>query len=185
MEEYNNYKNELDAIYNNIATGVKIRSKCNWYELGEKSSKFFLNLEKQRAVNSLLKKIIVNDNEITGPSKLNFELYTFYQKLFQKSVFKSTNEISQFLEPIQFAKITNEEISICEKDITEDDLFLSLRSMENDKSPGNDGLTKEFYNTFWTEIKTPLLSSVTFAKVRNQLSISQKQAIIKLTEKKG
>ena len=55
MEEYNNYKNELDAIYNNIATGVKIRNKCNWYELGEKSSKFFLNLEKQRAVNSLLK----------------------------------------------------------------------------------------------------------------------------------
>ena len=56
--------------------------------------------------------------------------------------------------------------------------------MENDKSPGNDGLTKEFYNTFWTEIKTPLLSSVTFAKVTNQLSISQKQAIIKLTVKK-
>ena len=56
--------------------------------------------------------------------------------------------------------------------------------MENDKSPRNDGLTKEFYNTFWTEIKTPLLSSVTFAKVTNQLSISQKQAIIKLTEKK-
>ena len=184
MEEYNNYKNELDAIYNNIATSVKIRGKCNWYELGEKSSKFFLNLEKERAVNSLLKKIIVNDNEITEPSKLNFELYTFYQKLFQKSVFKSTNEISQFLEPIQFPKITNEEISICEKDITEDDLFLSLRSMENDKSPGNDGLIKEFYNTFWTEIKTPLLSSVTFAKVTSQLSISQKQAIIKLMEKK-
>ena len=86
MEEYNNYKNELDAIYNNIATGVKIRSKCNWYELGEKSSKFFLNLEKQRAVNSLLKKIIVNNDEITEPSKLNFELYTFYLNFF-KSLF--------------------------------------------------------------------------------------------------
>ena len=78
MEKCNNYKNELDTIYNNIATGVKIRSKCNWYELGEKPSKFFLNLEKQRAVNSLLNKIIVNGNEITEPSKLNFELYTFY-----------------------------------------------------------------------------------------------------------
>ena len=28
------------------AKDIKIRSKCNWYELGKKSSKFFLNLEK-------------------------------------------------------------------------------------------------------------------------------------------
>ena len=24
-----------------------------------------------------------------------------------------------------------------------------MKSMKNDKSPGNDGLTKEFYVTFW------------------------------------
>ena len=26
--------------------GIKVRSKCNWYEDGKKSSKFFLILEK-------------------------------------------------------------------------------------------------------------------------------------------
>ena len=25
--------------------------------------------------------------------------------------------------------------------------------MPNDKSPGNDGLTKEFFETFWSEVK--------------------------------
>ena len=28
-----------------------------------------------------------------------------------------------------------------------------LNSMPNDKSPGNDGLTKEFFETFWSEVK--------------------------------
>ena len=33
--------------------------------------------------------------------------------------------------------------------------------MPNDKSPINDGLTKEFYETFLEELKIPLCDSVT------------------------
>ena len=29
--------------------------------------------------------------------------------------------------------------------------------MQNDKSPGNNGLTKEFYESFWDELKNCLL----------------------------
>ena len=38
---------------------------------------------------------------------------------------------------------------MCENDLTEDELLISLKSMQNYKTPGNDGLTKEFYETFW------------------------------------
>ena len=46
-----NVKADLDEIYDNIAEGVKIRSKCQWYEENEKSIKYFLNLEKKHAEN--------------------------------------------------------------------------------------------------------------------------------------
>ena len=55
--------------------------------------------------------------------------------------------------------------------------------MEDNKSPGNDGLTKEFYTAFWTETKNPFLASVQAASVKGELSSSQRQAVIKLTEK--
>ena len=55
--------------------------------------------------------------------------------------------------------------------------------MENNTSPGNDGLTKEFYITFWNEVKVPLLLAIEKAYLVKQLSASQKQAVIKLIEK--
>ena len=57
--------------------------------------------------------------------------------------------------------------------------------MENKKSPGNDGLTKKFYITFWNELKTPLLLAIEKAYLVKQLSESQKQAVIRLIEKEG
>ena len=52
------------------------------------------------------------------------------------------------------------------------------------KIPGNDGLTKQFYKTFWDELETPVMESINWAFYSKTLSISQKQAIIKVIEKK-
>ena len=52
--------------------------------------------------------------------------------------------------------------------------------MENNKSLGNDELTKEFYITFWNEVKVPLLLTIEKAYLAKQLSASQNQAVIKL-----
>ena len=48
LSKYSSVKNELDDIYDHIAEGTRIRSICDWYEHGGKSTTFFLNLEKQR-----------------------------------------------------------------------------------------------------------------------------------------
>ena len=48
IDEYHKYKAELEEIYNYITEVVILRSKTDWYELGEKSTKYFLNLEKRK-----------------------------------------------------------------------------------------------------------------------------------------
>ena len=49
-----------------------------------------------------------------------------------------------------------------------------MKSMKNNKTRGNDGLTKEFYENFWDELKTPLIESVNQAFHMKILSISQR-----------
>ena len=70
-KEYNQYKIELETLYNYITAGLILRSKKSWYEHGEKSSKHFLNLEEHNKVKSHLRKIITGSNiEINDPSDI-------------------------------------------------------------------------------------------------------------------
>ena len=54
-EDYLACKTKLDEIYDKKLEGLRIRSKCDWYEKGKKSTKFFLNLEKNMPFQTKLK----------------------------------------------------------------------------------------------------------------------------------
>ena len=56
--------------------------------------------------------------------------------------------------------------------------------MDNDKSPENDGKTKGFNIKFWDAVKESLCASIQQSFIAGELNTSQKQAIIKLIEKK-
>ena len=59
-----------------------------------------------------------------------------------------------FLNTISnFPQLSTEQSLEYEKDITEKELLEALKVMPNDKSPENDGLTKEFFEKFWSEVK--------------------------------
>ena len=72
----------------------------------------------------------------------------FYEALFKKGEQKTMTVIKSFLSHINIPKLCEDKANLCEEDVTEKDLYNSLKSMQNDKSPGNDRLTKEFYETF-------------------------------------
>ena len=47
----------------------------------------------------------------------------------------------------------------CGSEITKNEVKDVLGTMMYNRTPGNKGLTCEFYKAFWSELKTPLLSS--------------------------
>ena len=77
QEEYNDCKTQLEQICKIKANGIKIRSKCEWYEHREKSSKFFLNLEKNRAIQDQVRTVIYNDKKTNDETEINNHIYYF------------------------------------------------------------------------------------------------------------
>ena len=66
----------------------------------------------------------------------------------------------QFLNLVSIAQLTEDQSRDCEVILSEKDLLLVLTSIPNNKSPGNDDLTKEFSEGFWEDLKKPLLYQV-------------------------
>ena len=72
------------------------------------------------------------------------------------------------------------------KPFTITELEEAIKNSQNGKSPGNDGLTRDFYIVFWTNISQQLFESLIDGKNRGFLSTSQRQAaVIKLLENKS
>ena len=182
-EQYNAYRGKTNEIHDVISNGIKIRSKCDWYEFGEKSNKFFLTLEKHRATQNIVHKVLSNEHEITDLSKINTHIYQFYQRLYNDKQNISEDSIWNFLNNLTVLSLTTEQSLSCEGNLTEKEIYNSLISFENNKSPGNDGPTKEFYCTFWDDIKDAFMKSLKESKHLKYLCASQRQAIIKLLEK--
>ena len=74
-------KGELDEIYDKIAEGARVQSRCQEYEEGEKSNKFFLNLERIRGSHEKAHKLIVSNHEITDPQTIEQEIETFLKTM--------------------------------------------------------------------------------------------------------
>ena len=119
-------------------------------------------MEEDRSIQSQKVSVIINQDEITDQEEINKQIFSFYQSLFSRKVQFHTDKIEVYLENINIPLPTliNEQTLRCEGIISEDEVFKNLKSMENNRSSRNDGLSKEFYECFWDEIKKPFLASI-------------------------
>ena len=90
-------------------------------------------------------------DKINYQKQVNNELFDFYNSLFKGDKISSKYDIAQVLSSIQIPRLTEEQSAKCEILISDDELICALKKMPKNKSPGNDGLTKEFYEKCWDD----------------------------------
>ena len=98
-------------------------------------------------------------------------------------VHKHNQKIDGFTEGVNIPQLNEEEQESLEKDLTLEELKDALASFADNKSPGEDGFTKEFYQTFFDLIGKDLLNSYNDSLHKGSLSISQKRGSITLIPK--
>ena len=81
--------------------------------------------------------------------------------------------------------LDNEPKERCEGLLTDSECRFALKRFQKNKSPGTGGLTAEFYSFFWDLLSSTMINSFNHGFVKGELSILQRQGIIRLIPKKN
>ena len=143
-------------------------------------------MEKTRRGKTAVRRLYDSTGKITvNPRSIINELRDYYQTLYSNHDSEEGEEFaSDFLENPNIPSLSNNSTMIYEGLLTCAECFEALKKFPNCKTPGNDGLTAEFYKTFWNLLGQQLTDSLNYSFENGELSTSQKQAIIKLIDKK-
>ena len=186
-QQHEKAKEELEKIYDYITEGIILRSKATFYDEGEKHSKYFLSLEKSNKIKSSLRKLKWSEqsNEVTtDPKCIMAELKKYYSELYTPRSLKTETECMDYLQSLNLPKLSNDDRLSCEGNLTLQECWEALNSMKNCKTPGNDGLKKEFFVCFFNQLGKLLVSTLNYGFDHGEMSTSQKEAIIVLMQKK-
>ena len=80
----------------------------DWYKHSEKSSKYFLNLEKRSKGKSH-----INLDETTDPGEILSYLRIFYLTLYKRQSNKTVNESVDYLENLNLRRLNDAEKAVC------------------------------------------------------------------------
>ena len=166
------------------SSGNKKKCRHSKRSFNGSSTKYFLNLEKKHAEKSIIRRLLTDKKDLSKSDDINNEIFSYFKSLFKRTVQIDKVNHNTLLESITFPSATNDQKVVWDKNLTDKELFDALKRATNNKSPGNDVLTKEFYETFWDESKDSFINSIKLAYQKKSLSTSQSQAVIKLIEKK-
>ena len=122
---------------------------------------------------------------ITGnEAETNQEIHKYYKQLYSKE--ETELELQEeFLTKIE-KKLPNKIAEDLDKEISEKEIINTIDSSNENKSPGLDGITFEFYQTFSALLcKDLTIIANEIYKGNTEYSNTQKKAIIKLMYKKG
>ena len=97
----NEKRKKIETIVETTTAGVMLRSRARWVEHGEKSTKYFLNLEKRNHNNKVITKLKTNNgDEIVHPVDILKVEQNVYENLYSTEVTAFTPE--QTIEANQY-----------------------------------------------------------------------------------
>ena len=176
-------KDEMTNLRTKLSDTLAFAAKAKWYESGEKSNKYFLNLNSCREKQKLISKIKNGSSEYIGQQKVMEGVREFYKDLYKEKNATQNSVDETFFD--ECPKLDEQSCRLMESELTLEELKSSLMTCKDASAPGPDGIPYEVYKRYWGLIGPILLESWYHSIRTGQLPPSNLESIITLLPKEG
>lgn len=182
LTELAELQTKLDSIYKYKAEGLYVRSRKKWLEQGEQSSAYFFRMEKYNSRNLTISSLQINGILTDNRKEIACFCSNFYSELY-KSNYCKDSALLFFQSLKEIKSISKDEQLACDKTLTMTEIIEGIEGLKNNKSPGTDGLTAEFYKDFADEL-APFLLEMFLESIQSEtLPSSLTQGLLTLIPK--
>jgi len=175
-------KSDLHKIWEEKSKALAFKAKVKWFDEGEKSNRYFLNIIKKRGLETTISRIQSDERTAVGQKEVQELIKDFYSNLYSVRQDLATNYDSFY--PTDLNKLDHEDNKMLCEDITLGELEATLKSCK-DSAPGPDGIPYKYYMKLWEVIGPYLLDAWKFSKITGELPLSQRRSTITLLPKEG
>ena len=180
VNEVENLKEELNNIRKHKMQGILVRSRAQIIEDDEKPTKFFCNLEKHNYSSKIIPKLVMDDGKtITDQFEILNETKIFYENLYSCRDSQLTDiNLYDILQNVDVNTLSIEDSNAIEGPIKYEEASHVLKAMSNNRSPGSDGFSAEFFKMFWKKIGHFIVRSINDGFTKGVLSVTQREGVI-------
>ncbi|GJT66353.1 RNA-directed DNA polymerase, eukaryota [Tanacetum coccineum] len=123
------------------------KAKIQWAVEGDENSKFFHGIVNRKRVHLSVKGVMVDGEWVDEPNRVKEEFRSHFANRFQDT------GVSRCRLNFRFpSRLTADQISDLEKPVSSDEIRKAVWSCGENKSPGPDGFTFEFFRKYWDSI---------------------------------
>lgn len=177
-----NLQESLDNIYKKKAEGAFIRSRKRWLEEGEQNSAYFFKLEKYDTKMNTINELKIGNSISDDQRVISDFCSSFYKKLYTSEY--ADNNSSIFINSLHNTpKLDNSERDFCDLPLSLAEVTQCLELLKDNKSPGTDGQSSEFYKLFSQQMAPFLLQVFNESIKAKTLPWSMTQGLITLLPK--
>ncbi len=152
-------RQQLDEVLTYKAEGALRYINRKYYEMGNKASRLLaFQLRKAQSSPAVPKIRNPETSQVeTDPTKISDSFATYYKLLYKAEELEFKEEKTlEFLRPLKMNKLSTEEAELLIKLITESEIKETITKNKNNKTPGTDSFSGEYYKIFVNEL-TPIL----------------------------
>ena len=194
-------REELRVILMFEEQGLKLRSRCKQEIEEERASLYHVGREISSSGRGSITKLKIEKleggrvrEEVTeDPREIEGALVTFYDGLFNGRLDSNLKDTGQevvarldlhqeeFLQGLD--RLREESKRKLEERLSEEEVLDNLKAMECGRSPGEDGLTREFYSSLWDTLGCDIVKVLQGTLDRELLPLSNTRGLTRLCSK--